>query len=49
MERSSNLIQNKGTPQFDVWVKKIEENGVANVENEGIIDESAFRRLEMSI
>ena len=43
------LDLNKGTPQFDVWVKKSEENGVANVENEGIIDDSAFRRLEMSI
>ena len=51
------LDLNKGTPQFDVWVKKIEENEVSNVENASIIDDSdsvsedvsAFHRLEMLI
>jgi len=45
------LDLDKGTPQFDVWVQKTEENGVANVESEDTINESAsaFQRLEMFI
>ena len=45
------LDLDKGTPQFDVWVKKAAENGVANVESEDAINESAsaFQRLEMFI
>ena len=46
------LDRNKGTPQFDVWVKKAEQlgqYGVLNVEGEADIDESAFHRLEMCI
>ena len=42
----------KGTPQFDVWVRKAEklgQDGVLNVEGEADIDDSAFRRLEMCI
>ena len=42
----------KGTPQFDVWVKKAEklgQYGVSNVEGEAHIDESAFHGLEMCI
>ena len=45
------LDLDKGTPQFDVWVKKVTENGVANVESEDAVNESAsaFQRLEMFI
>ena len=42
----------KGTPQFDVWVKKaeqIEEHAISNVEKEVKVNESAFHRLEMCI
>ena len=42
----------KGTPQFDVWVKKADklgQFGVLNVEGEADIDDSAFHRLEMLI
>ena len=42
----------KGTPQFDVWVKKaasLGQFGVLNVDGEADIDESAFHRLEMCI
>ena len=46
------LNLDKGTPQFDVWVKKAKQlgqYGVLNVEGEADIDDSAFRRLEMCI
>ena len=46
------LNLDKGTPQFDVWVKKAKQlgqYGVLNVEGEADIDDSAFRRLEMYI
>ena len=42
----------KGTPQFDVWVKKAEsmgQYGVLNADDEADIDESAFHGLEMCI
>ena len=42
----------KGTPQFDVWVKRaeqIEKHGMLNVENEDEVNESAFHRLEKYI
>ena len=45
----------KGTPQFDVWVKKANEMGqygVLNVDGEADIKDhelSAFQRLEMHI
>ena len=46
------LDLSKGTPQFDVWVKKAEQlgqYGVLNVEEEADIDHSAFHRLERYI
>ena len=42
----------KGTPQFDFWVKKAEKPGqcgVLNVEGEADINESALHRFEMHI
>ena len=50
--RVVKLNLEKGTPKFDVWVKKADrlgQFGVLNAEAEAAIDDSAFRRLEMCI
>jgi len=46
------LNLDKGTPQFDVWVKKAEQprqDELLNVDDEIKLNDSAFQRLEMMI
>ena len=46
------LNLDKGTPQFDVWVKKAEQprqDELLNVDDEIKLNDSAFHRLEMMI
>lgn len=50
--KTIKLDLEKGTPQFDVWVKKAEnlgQFGVLSVNGEADIDQSTFQRLEMCI